>query len=305
MKILVTGASGFIGTPLVNALTAQGHQVIALTRSPTKIEAIFGKGVRPCSFGPKGGLLNPDDVSDVEAVINLMGENISGGRWSEDRKKRIESSRVNGTRRLIDSLKNLPTGQLKCFVNASAIGIYPTNTGNELDESSKLGEGFLADVCKNWEIEAQRVKQLHPAARLTILRFGVVLGKGGGALEKMLTPFKLGVGGKIGDGTQMMSWIHIDDLVELLCETINNDSFVGIFNATAPNPVSNSIFTKALGAALHRPTLFPVPPFALKAMFGEMSSIILDSQNVKPKHLENVGFKFKYRKIDEALASIV
>ncbi len=305
MKVLVTGATGFIGTALVKALRERSHEVVALTRTPSKIEDIFGAGVAPCSFSKTTGLLPPEDIADVDAVINLMGENISSGRWSEERKSRIRDSRIKGTRALVESFKAQSTEKLKCFVNASAIGIYPTNTKAKLEEDSPLGDGFLAEVCKEWESEAQRIKELHPQSRLVITRFGVVLGKGGGALDKMLTPFKFGVGGKIGDGSQMMSWIHLEDLVDILIRSVEDERYVGIFNVTAPKPVSNQEFTKALGKALHRPTPFPVPPFALKAMFGEMSSIILDSQDVRPSHLVNLGHHFKYPEISSALDSIV
>lgn len=305
MKVLVTGATGFIGTPLVKALREKGHEVLALTRTPSKIESIFGQGVAPCTFSKTTGLIDSDQIKDVEAVINLMGENISGGRWSEERKSRIRDSRIKGTRAVVESFKDQPGQALKCFINASAIGIYPTNTERELEESSPLGEGFLAEVCKEWENAAAKIKELHPETRLAITRFGVVLGKGGGALDKMLTPFKFGVGGKIGDGSQVMSWIHIEDLISILVKCLEDERYVGVFNATAPKPITNSEFTKALGRALHRPTPFPVPPFALKAMFGEMSSIILDSQKVLPKHLENLGHDFKYKDINEALGSIV
>ncbi len=305
MKVLVTGATGFIGTPLVKKLSERGHQVLALSRTPSKIEEIFGQGVTPCSFAHVTGLIEPSALEDVDAVINLMGENISGGRWSDERKEKIRSSRIEGTRALVDSFKHQPEGKLKAFINASAIGIYPTNTDNKLEEDSPLGEGFLASVCKDWENEAKRIKEIHPQTRLAITRFGVVLGRGGGALDKMITPFKFGVGGKIGDGSQMMSWIHLEDLIEILIKCLEDERYAGVFNVTAPKPVTNQEFTKALGSALHRPTPFPVPPFALKAVFGEMSKIILDSQDVRPTHLENLGHHFKYKDIDKALKSIV
>lgn len=305
MKILVTGATGFIGTPLVKKLSERGHQVLALSRTPSKIEEIFGQGVVPCSFASITGLIDPSAVEDVDAVINLMGENISGGRWSEERKEKIRSSRIEGTRALVNSFKDQPEGKLKCFINASAVGIYPTNTESKLEEDSPLGDGFLASVCKDWENEARRIKEIHPQTRLVITRFGVVLGKGGGALNKMITPFKLGVGGKIGDGSQVMSWVHLEDLIDILIKCLEDERYVGVFNVTSPGPVTNREFTKALGGALHRPTPFPVPPFALKAVFGEMSKIILDSQDVRPTHLQNLGYHFKYRDINKALKSIV
>lgn len=305
MKVLVTGATGFVGTPLVRQLKSLGHNVVVLSRSPAKARAHFNGEVEAISAADGNGHLSAADLAGVEAVINLMGENISGGRWSDERKQSIRDSRVIGTQRLVESFAKLNQSALKVFINASAVGIYPSNTGDVLTESSQNGSGFLADVCRDWEDQASRIKKSHPQVRLAIFRLGVVLGPDGGALAKMLLPFKMGVGGKIASGKQMMSWVHLDDLVNIFSASVTDERYNGIFNATAPAPVSNERFTKALGSALGRPTLFPVPAIALKVMFGEMSSIILDSQDVRPEHLKQIGHQFKYPEVEAALRDIV
>ena len=226
-----------------------------------------------------------------------MGENIGDNRWSDEQKKILYSSRVNSAQSIINATTQNNIN-LKFFITASAIGIYPTNTNDILTENSNLGSGFLAKLCIDWE---NSINQLPETVRKVYIRTGVVLDQNGGALKKMLLPFKMGVGGIIGNGKQMMSWIHREDIVNIYAMAVNNSNFSGAINACSPNPVSNNQFTKALGSALHRPTIFPVPEFALKLMFGEMSAIILDSQAVKSDKLAGLGFQFKYPKIEEAL----
>lgn len=305
MKVLITGATGFVGTPLVRQLKGLGHDVVVLSRSPAQAMKHFNGEVKAISAENDSGHLSAADLAGVEVVINLMGENISGGRWSDERKQSIRDSRVIGTQRLVESFAKSNHSELKVFINASAVGIYPSNSADVLTESSQNGSGFLADVCRDWEEQAGRIKKSHPHVRLAIFRLGVVLGPNGGALDKMLLPFKMGVGGKIASGKQMMSWIHLDDLVNIFSSSVIDERYEGIFNATAPAPISNERFTKALGSALGRPTLFPVPAIALKLMFGEMSSIILDSQDVRPEHLKQIGHQFKFPEIEGALKDIV
>lgn len=298
MKILITGATGFVGTKLCKKLETDGHQLVILSRNVHSAKeklklssAIFMEW--PNFFE------SPDLKShqDIEGVIHLMGENIGDKRWSDDQKKMLYSSRVNSANSLINACTQNNIN-LKFFITASAIGIYPTNTAETLTENSRNGDGFLAKLCIDWE---NAINQLPSSVRKVYMRTGVVLDQNGGALKKMLLPFKMGVGGIIGNGKQMMSWIHRDDIVNLYAMAVTNSNFTGAINACSPNPVSNYQFTKALGSALHRPTIFPVPEIALKVMFGEMSSIILDSQAVKSDKLASLGFQFKYPKIEEAL----
>ena len=227
-----------------------------------------------------------------------MGESIASGRWSEERKKAIYDSRIIGSRNLIDQLNENGTN-LKVFSSTSAIGIYEGNTGEKInDDHQTTNDNFLAKVCQDWE---KVVDELKGDARKVIFRVGVVLGKNGGAMAKMILPFKMGVGGILGDGKQMMSWIHREDLANLYIESIFSKKFNGTYNAVAPDAVTNYDFTKALGRAVKRPTIFPVPEFALKTIFGEMSSVLLDGHNVHPKKLKDQGFEFTHPQIDRAL----
>lgn len=299
MNILITGATGFIGAPLTKKLQSQGHSIYALTRNESKAKKTLGPEIKCLTLD-----LSSQDIKEIEIVINLMGENISGGRWNSERKKRIRSSRVNNTQKLVDAFSKLTDSKLETWINASAIGIYPENTGEVLTENSPHGNGFLSNVCKEWEQASLDIKKSHPDLRHIIFRFGVVLDKSGGALAKMLPAFKVGVGGPLGNGEQYMSWIHRDDLVKLLSDASTNSNYEGIYNATTPNPVTNFEFTKTLGSTLHRPTVLKVPAKALKLLFGEMSSILLDSHHVMPKHLLDQSFEFKYPTLKEALKTL-
>lgn len=299
MNILITGATGFIGGPLTTKLKSQGHSLYVLTRNESKAKKMLGLDIKCLDLD-----LGPQDLKDVEVVINLMGENISGGRWNSERKKRIRTSRIDNTQKLVEDFSKTNGSKLTTWINASAIGIYPENTGEILTENSAEGTGFLSNVCKDWERASLEIKKSHPNLRHVIFRFGVVLDKSGGALAKMLPPFKMGVGGPLGNGTQYMSWIHRDDLVQMLSESTADSNYEGIYNATAPKPVTNDEFTKTLGKAIHRPTVFTVPAKVLQLLFGEMSSILLDSHQVMPKHLLDQSFKFKYPTIKEALKTL-
>ncbi len=277
MKVAITGASGFLGTRLAGALTHAGHLVQPLGRSP-----------------------HPNDLAGAGAIVNLAGEPIAQ-RWTPEIKQRIYSSRVDRTRNLVSMLAKLPE-RPRVLVNASAIGIYGSRGDEVLTENSPLGDDFLARVCIHWEQAAQSAVPL--GIRVAVLRFAVILGKGG-ALAKMLLPFRLGVGGRLGSGHQWMSWIHIDDAVDLLLFALANDPVRGPLNAAAPNPVKNQEFTRQLASVLHRPAIFPVPPFALRLLFGEMADTVLGSQRVIPAAAQSAYFRFRYPDLAPALADLL
>jgi uncharacterized protein len=297
MKVLITGATGFIGKRLVEVLSKKENiEISILTRGSTKN---LGK-INYYHWNPETNIPTAA-LEGVDTLINLMGENLSAKRWTDHQKKILEESRVKNTGLLLKALKKHNDG-CKVIISASAIGIYPKNTDRELTEETELDTDFLGDLCKNWEDQINLFKDCQ---RKVIIRFGVVLGKDGGALSKMLPIFKLGLGGKIGSGSQYMSWIHLDDLVNIITEALLNERYHGVLNGVAPKPVTNQEFTKQLAKTLNRPAIFPVPAFILKILMGEMSSIVLDSAKVVPKNLNKIGFNFKYPTIDLALSEIL
>lgn len=300
MNIVITGGTGFVGEKLVTQLIENGHSVSVMTRAPKKVESLFKGKATAIHWDAPYNDIPADTFKDAHALINLMGENIGGKRWSESQKKKLRDSRVLASSKLAEAVKrDLPNG-LDILVSTSAIGYYPVNLDLKMDENHPNANTFLSRLCQDWEQTAHTIN----ASKTVILRVGVVLGKGGGALAKLLPIFKLGLGGPVLPGTQVMSWIHKQDLVNLYAEAINNERFQGTLNAVAPNPVSNSVFSKALGSALSRPAIFPVPGFGLKIAMGEMSTIVLDSQTVVSTKLGDLGFKFTYPKIDEALQNL-
>jgi uncharacterized protein (TIGR01777 family) len=302
MRILVTGATGFVGKKLVKKLVLNGHQVSITTRNKSKAMSQFSLPIniieiKENNHWPQEAFQNTE--GPIEGVINLMGENIADGRWTEKRKKEILDSRVEGSKKLIEGiLKYAPN--INFISSASAIGYYPVGENTLLKEDNLKANGFLADVCYQWE---QAVLNSPLACRKVVSRIGVVFGREGGALAKLLPIFKLGAGGPIGSGKSMMSWIHVDDLASWLSYTAENKSINGIYNAVA-GYCSNSEMTKTLAKALHRPAIFPVPPFMLKIIFGEMSSIILDSQTVSSTKINSSGFKFQYGDLNLAMDEV-
>lgn len=292
MKITLTGASGFIGGRLVDRLLAQGHELHVLGRR------------RPASLPPvvaftswdamRDSSVPADAVKDAEAVIHLAGEPVAQ-RWTTAAKERIRVSRVKGTQQLVSALSR----QTAVLISASAIGFYGDRGDEVLTESSPPGRGFLPDVCVQWEAEVAKFN-----GRVVQLRLGIVLGPEGGALAKMVTPFRFGVGGRIASGQQWMSWIHVDDVVGMILFALENAEVKGPMNATAQDPVRNAEFTKALAHALHRPAILPVPAFALKLGFGEMSTIIIASQRVEPAVAEHAGYRFRFAALEPALADL-
>ncbi len=297
MKILISGASGLLGTHLIPTLTAKGHKVFKLVRkAPKSADEIQWDAEKGFADEEKAKL------EGFDAVIHLAGENIAAANWSQEQKKRLRDSRVVGTQVLVDSLKSLQNPP-KIVVSASAEGFYGRNTGDTiLTEDSPKGEGFLADLCVDWEAESSKAEDF---ARVVMLRISVVLTKDGGAIEKMLTPFKFGVGGVLGSGKQWFPWITIDDIIGVIHFVLENE-ISGAVNTTSPNPVTNYEFTKTLGKVLNRPTILPVPEFAIKLMFGEMGEmLLLKGCRVVPKRLQELGFKFKFEQLEDALQHVL
>ena len=301
MKVMVTGATGFIGKELINRLNDKGHEVVILTRNAESARFHLSVHCEIVTWNPERTALFPSALKGVDAVINLAGEGIADARWSSARKQKIIKSRVLSVRRLINTMTYM-SDKPKVFISASAIGLYGNRGDELLDETASKGHGFLSDVCQKWENEIITAKEL--GIRTVAFRLGMVLGHDGGALNKMLPPFKLGVGGKLGNGSQWMSWIHITDLVNMMIYSIENPSIDGVFNAVSPNPVRNSEFTKILGTVLKRPTIFPVPKFVLKIVLGDLSELLLDSQRVNANKIRATGFEFKYPKLEEALKEV-
>lgn len=298
MKILVTGASGLIGAKLMPALVAVGHEIFKLSRSAAR-------SISEIQWDPNVGF-SDDELAKLEgldAVVHLAGDNVAGGSWTEEKKRSIRDSRVLGTRTLVDAFRQTKTPP-KILVSASAIGFYGNRGEEILTEQSAKGEGFFPEVCLEWEAEAEKAREF--GARVVCPRIGIVLSKEGGALGKMLTPFKFGVGGTIGSGVQYMSWIAIDDLVGIIVFALGNKEISGAINATAPNPVTNAQFTKTFGNVLHRPTIIPVPGFGIRLLFGEMGeTLLLEGCRVLPEKLLGAGFEFEYPELKHALIHLL
>jgi uncharacterized protein len=292
MKIVIAGGSGFIGESLVRRLLIRGDDVAVLTRNPNKVRA--GRAIE---WDAKNQGAWTSEAGQAEAIVNLAGENIGEGRWTESRKKRLIDSRLNATRALVEAVRK--GGGRPLFINASAIGYYGTRGDEELNESGTKGGGFLADLSARWEEEARAVADY---ARLVILRFGVVLAGDGGALAKMALPFKLGAGGRVGSGQQWMSWVDREDVLRMIEWVLTRDETHGVYNVTAPAPVRNDEFTKSLGKVLRRPAMMPAPAFALRLAFGEMADeVLLGGQRVVPAHAVAEGFTFSFRDIESSL----
>ncbi|HEV2350721.1 MAG TPA: TIGR01777 family oxidoreductase [Terriglobia bacterium] len=293
MRALVTGATGFIGKRLLRSL----ERPVVLTRKPDAAKKILGD-VQPICWEPESGPPPPHAFEGVDTVFHLAGEPVAEGRWTREKKDRIRDSRVLGTHNLVtalDSLKNRP----RVLVAASAVGYYGSRGDEILDETSKPGEDYLAEVCQAWEEEALAASPL--GLRVITARIGIALGKGGGALKKMLTPFKLGLGGRLGTGRHWMPWVHLDDLIGLLLHATVHDEISGAMNAVSPAPVPNNEFTRTLAAVLHRPALFPAPEFALRLALGEVTAVLLSSQRVMPRVAEKTGYQFRYPTIEGAI----
>jgi uncharacterized protein (TIGR01777 family) len=292
MNILVTGASGLIGSALLPSLANAGHAITRMTRSEPRA------GERAVRWDPMGAPLDASALNGVEAVVHLAGETIAQ-RWTSEVKARIRESRVKGTQVLCESLARMPTPP-KVLVSASAVGYYGNRGGEVLTEESGAGQGFLAEICRAWEAATKPATRR--GVRVVPLRFGVVLSTAGGALAKMLPPFRLGIGGMLGGGQQYMSWVALDDAVGVIQYALVTESLRGPTNAVSPNAVTNQEFTKTLGKVLGRPTVVPMPAFAARLMFGEMADeLLLASARVQPTKLQASGYAFRYPDLTAAL----
>jgi uncharacterized protein (TIGR01777 family) len=306
MKIFVAGGTGVIGTRLLRRLHERGDSLVALTRRPDAARARLPQGSTIVTGDPMQPGPWMESTRDCDAIINLVGESIFNHRWNDEFIRLLHDSRVRSTANVVAALKqqpHTPAGQPKVLVNASAIGYYGPHGDEELDESSPPGSDTLARLCIDWEDAARAAESL--GVRVARVRIGIVLDKEGPALAQMLGPFKMGVGGKVGSGRQWMSWIHHQDVVGILLLALDHADASGAFNATAPNPVTNTEFTKALGRALHRPTILPVPSFALRLRFGGVAEVLTTGQRVLPRHAQELGYSFAFPHLGGALANVL
>ncbi|MBE0637503.1 MAG: TIGR01777 family protein [Bacteroidales bacterium] len=301
MKIILIGATGFIGQQLVKNLSSKKHHLTIVSRNKAKAEKIFLNHSDFAGWDGRDPKALTDIINCSDAVINLAGESIAGGRWTDKRKQQILSSRIQSTKAVVNAI-NEADKKPKVLIQASAVGYYGADNIRTFDENSSAGKGFLADVTVQWE---QAAKELDKSVRVVFLRTGVVLDYNGGALPKMAMPFKLGIGGHIGLGKQWFSWIHIDDEVRAIEFLLENENAFGPFNLTAPEPVTMKEFSKTLGKALKRPSWLHVPSFAIKLLMGKMGEeMLLSGQRVVPKKLMELGFTFRYTIVFDALKSI-
>jgi uncharacterized protein len=281
MRVAVTGASGLIGTRLSSALRARGDEVVGISL--------------------RSGPPSPDALAGCDAVVHLAGEEVAQ-RWTDKARERIRSSRVDGTRGLVEAIAGAEP-RPRVLVSASAVGYYGHRGDERLDEDATPGDDFLAQVCVGWEREANAAAEA--GVRVVTVRTGVVLDKSGGALAKMLPPFRLGVGGPVAGGRQYLPWIHIDDLVGIYLAAVDNENWSGPVNAAAPEPVTNAEFSKALGRALHRPAIAPVPALAIRLLYGDMAEIVTEGQRAIPARALQLGYTYAHPDLDEALADAV
>src|SRR5260370_14585787 len=301
MKILVAGSSGLVGTALGSALARAGHTVCRLVRPQSSANERAKEGFA-VAWNPATGELGGAGVG-ADAVVNLAGASIADGRWSKQRKELLRVSRVDTTRALVNALAKM-NARPSVLVSASAIGIYGNRGDETLTEESTPGTDFLAGLAQEWEAEALKAEAL--GIRVMLARFGIILAREGGALPKMLTPFKLGAGGRLGSGKQWMSWVTLEDVVGILRSAIENAAVGGAINILAPQPVQNSEFTKILAKAVHRPALFPAPAFVLRLALGEMAdALLLSSQRVAPQALEKLGYRFLHTDLNSGLAAVL
>jgi hypothetical protein len=292
-KVLLTGGTGFVGNRLVDGLVAAGHTVSVVTRTPERHRSARA-GVDYVGWLP--------DLQRYQAVVNLAGAPIFGTKWTAAVKDEIRSSRVESTRRLVEGLRAAQP-RPAVLVSASAIGWYGERGDEPLSEGAGPGTGFLAEVCQAWEAEALAAEEL--GVRVVRVRIGVVLGPNGGALQQMLLPFKLGLGGPIGSGAQWFSWVHLRDLVALLVRAVEDETLRGAVNGTAPNPVTNKEYARTLGHVLHRPTVLSIPPFALRLRFGEAAEVLTASLRCLPEAALKAGFEFRFGTLEGALRDIL
>jgi uncharacterized protein len=335
MKVAITGATGFVGSRLVQRLHREGHKIVVLTRNTVSAQKVFPSeayaNLEIVAYTPNTSGSWQSVIASCDGVVNLAGEPIGEGRWTPERKQEILNSRKLGTQKIVEAIakanpktvvattgshtlaqvsdlegsgvRTPATPSLpSVLINASAIGYYGTSETATFDETSLSGNDFLAQVCQAWEAEAIKVKDA--GVRLVILRFGIVLGNGG-ALAKMIPPFKLFAGGPIGSGRQWFSWIHLDDLVNLIVQALTKPEIEGVYNATAPKPVRTTDFSQTLGQVMNRPSWLPVPAFAIEALLGDGAIVVLEGQQVIPKRTVETGFEYKYPNLQSALTQII
>lgn len=301
MKILVTGATGFVGTALVDALGREGHMVCRLIRAGSAKKEAATKGF-DVEWNPATGELGGAGVGP-DAVVNLAGASIADGRWTERRKQLLRSSRVDTTRALVKILSQM-NARPRVLVSASAVGIYGDRGDEILTEESITGTDFLSDLARDWEAEALKAEAL--GIRVVLARFGIILAKRGGALPQMMRPFQFGIGGKLGSGQQWMSWVTLKDVIGILRMAIENSAMRGPVNVVAPEPMRNAEFTKILAGVMHRPAIFSAPAFALRIAMGEMAdALLLSSQRALPQRLEKFGYQFQDQELAGALTKIL
>jgi uncharacterized protein (TIGR01777 family) len=301
MKILVTGSSGLVGTALGRALGKAGHTVCRLVRPQTAAGEGANEGFA-VAWNPATGDLGGAGVG-ADAVVNLAGASIADGRWTKQRKELLRSSRIDTTRALVNALAKM-NARPSVLVSASAIGVYGDRGDETLMEGSRPGAGFLADLAQEWEAEALKAEAL--GVRVVLARFGIILAREGGALPKVMLPFKFGAGGKLGSGRQWMSWVTLEDVVGILRFAIETASLQGATNIVSPQPLQNAEFTRVLAKAMDRPALFPAPAFALRLALGEMAdALLLSSQRVLPQTIEKLGYRFLHSDLTSALAKVL
>ncbi|WP_404299129.1 TIGR01777 family oxidoreductase [Halomonas sp.] len=300
MRVLITGGSGFVGQRLCQHLAEAGHRLLVVSRDPEAVRSRLPEGT-----DIRRSVLDFVDTPP-EAIVNLAGESIAAKRWSDDQKKQLIDSRVTITRDLVilcEQLKASGNRPPQVMVSASAMGYYGDQGDREVSEQTPPHDEFAHRLCKRWEDTAREAEAF--GTRVVLLRIGLVLDAGGGSLEKMLPPFKLGLGGRFGDGKQFMPWVHREDLVRAILFLLDNPELEGPFNGSAPRPVTNAEFSRTLAKALKRPAIFPVPAFVLETAFGEMSRLLLTGADMRPKRLQEAGFQFQFETLEAALADIV
>lgn len=305
MKVAITGATGFVGSRLVERLQETGHTAVVLTRNPDQARQVFPQSrfsqVEIVAYQPTESGAWQQVIAGCDGVVNLAGEPIAEKRWTPEVKAQVLNSRKLGTEKVVEAIAQA-TPKPGVLVNASAIGYYGTSETATFDEASPSGDDFLATVCQNWEAAAEKVREL--GVRLVILRIGIVVGQGG-AIAKMIPPFKLFAGGPIGSGNQWFSWIHREDLVNLILQALTQTAMAGTFNATAPNPVRMAELCKTLGEAMNRPSWLPVPAMALEALLGDGAKVVLEGQEVLPKRTLETGFQYQYPTVKPAIEQVL
>jgi uncharacterized protein len=303
VRVLVSGSTGFVGTSLVQALERDGHTVARLMRPESSRPGAHGQQGQIVRWDPVSGQFDAPAAEGADALVHVAGASIAGGRWNAARKSLLRTSRLDATRQLIGALSRLQRPP-RVIVAASAIGYYGDRGDETLTESSPPGDDFLAALCREWEAEAARGAEF--GARIVMLRFGIILARHGGALPRMLLPFKLGVGGRLGSGRQWMSWLTLDEAIGIVRFALASSALSGPVNTVTPHPVQNADFTRILARALHRPALFPAPAFALRVALGEMAdALLLVSQRVVPTKLREAGYRFGHPELATALEEVL